>query len=367
MKLLFIGITNHHHIQNFSKSIKKNLGYKLYAINLNPNYIDNKSEKDLFEKEFEVKRYKSRFRDFFSKVFSPIRMLISLREKIDVVQFHMISLYTLPLAVIAKIKGMKVSCFVWGSEFLRANKIMKRYFYFVFKNSDSVVSDSTSLCEKLQEEYSSLKSRISYMQFGSTVIDDLLQTNYDSQRVSLKTIVMCGYNGSPDQKQFEMIEALHPLKDQLYLILPMTYSCDEEHRRVVRDNAQKYGFEFQLLDHFIEGEEWENYIKMTDVFIHMQSTDSFSSSVAEQLLLGHVVINGEWLEYKDLDKEGVFYIKSNISNLFDIVREVVEDKNKFALLCKGNKEKIIKLKSLNYCVNNYWKPYFEELLKTETD
>lgn len=362
MRLLFVGITNHHHIQNFAKSIKKNLGYELYAINTNPLYINNEGEQGLFEKHLEVPRYNSHLKDFISKIFSPIKIMSSFKEKIDVVQFHLVSLYTLPLAIIARIKKMKVSCFVWGSEFLRANKLMKLYFNMVFKISHSVVCDSTALCEKLQATYPQIADRISFVQFGSAVIDNLLEASRIEKCSKGKTVVMCGYNGSRDQKQIEIIEALEPLRNQLYLIFPMTYACGDEYRKEVREKAEKDGFEFDLLDHFIEGEEWEEKLIDTDIFIHMQSTDSFSSSVAEHLLLGNIVVNGEWLEYEDLDKENVFYLKSNFNTLCEIVDDCIKNKNKYNDLCVVNKDKIVKMKSLNYCVNHYWKNYFEDLL-----
>ena len=90
MNLLFVGITNHHHIQNFSKSIKKNLGYKLYAININPNYINNKSEDGLFEKELLVTRSDSHLKDTLSKIVTSMKAIISINDKIDIVHFDLI-------------------------------------------------------------------------------------------------------------------------------------------------------------------------------------------------------------------------------------------------------------------------------------
>ncbi len=362
MKLLFVGITNHHHIQNFSKSIKKNLGYEIYAINTNPNYINNKGEEGLFFKEYTVRRFKSRIRDFFSKVFSPIKIMFSLKEHIDIVQFHLVSLYTLPLAIIAKAKGMNVSCFVWGSEFLRANWPMKCYFFFVFMISDSVVCDSAALCDKLCKAYALIKKRFCCVQFGSSVIDNLLESEMPIVKKENERIcVMCGYNGSEDQKHIKIMEVLQPLHNNLSLIIPMTYACGDDYRNMVRKSAEDNKFEYEVLDHFIEGEEWENYLRKTDIFIHMQSSDSFSSSVAEHLLLKHIVINADWLVYDDLDYEKVFYIRANFDNLLEKVQDAIKNRNEYIKKCEYNQERIIKLKSLNYCVNNYWKPYFESL------
>ena len=142
----------------------------------------------------------------------------------------------------------------------------------------------------------------------------------------------------------------------------MTYGVtNQDNKQKVIDLLKSLNVDFLLLDQFLSEEEWANYILSTDIFIHMQVSDAFSSSITEHLLLGHVLINGSWLHYKDLDDNGVYYILSDFENLEQNVKKASDVNKDLQVKLEANKDKIVKMKSLNYCIKNYWIPYFENL------
>ena len=112
---------------------------------------------------------------------------------------------------------------------------------------------------------------------------------------------------------------------------------------------------------FLSDEEWVSYLLMTDIFVHMQKSDAFSSTLAENLLLGHVVLNAEWLDYKDLEVNDVYYIKVSFEKLSSLIDNILKNMDKYKALAKENRNKIIRLKSLKYTISHCWIPYYKEL------
>jgi len=258
-----------------------------------------------------------------------------------------------------------VSSFVYGSDFLGASKIKLRYLEYVFRYSDSIVCDSSTVLYHLKKDYSRYKDKIECCFFGSIIIDKLLEKNDISFKHRIETnkkILMCGYNGSLQQQHIKIIKSLHNIARQFFWIVPMTYAGTEEYKNEIKECLESYKLEYLILDTFLTEEAWINYLYMTDIFIHMQTTDAFSAALSEQLLLGHIVINGEWLPYKDFDDNNVFYFKSNFNKLELDVSSILNNYESYVPELKNNRGRIEKIKGLKYCISNYWIPYFNRIL-----
>lgn len=259
------------------------------------------------------------------KLFFATIAFLKLNKKYDVVQFHYINLFVVPLEIVAKAKSSKISTFVWGSDFLRAGRFMRIYLGIAFKFADSVVCDSNDVLYELEKVYPKYKYKMKCEYFGSKIIDNMLSiTNSMESKKSDKVTIMCGYNATPAQNHEQIIQSLIPFKDDVRLIFPMTYSGDEEYKKIIADLLTKEGFDFILLKSFLSDEEWVSYLLMTDIFVHMQKSDAFSSTLAENLLLGHVVLNAEWLDYKDLEVNDVYYIKVSFEKLSSLIDNILK-------------------------------------------
>lgn len=83
----------------------------------------------------------------------------------------------------------------------------------------------------------------------------------------------------------------------------------------VKTKLDELGIEYQIYDSYLTDDEVVNLRKSTDLFIHMQVTDAYSSSLQETLICGQKVINAEWLRYKELELLGLPYRLANFENL----------------------------------------------------
>lgn len=370
MNLLIFGLLNHQHIQNFAKALKEELGYTLWGINNNPAIRQNFEyiTADIFDGYLNVKRTNNIF-DVIIKFISSVRCFLTLcRNNIDIVQFHYVSYFVMPIIILTKLIGIRTSVFVYGSDILRSNRLFRYYCGLIFNLTDSVVCDSTTLCSFLKEEYPDSAKKIECVLFGSIIIDKLdeLSENrsYYKSIIGLPTdrlCVMCGYNAVTEQNHLSVLKSLDGLQGVLYLVLPMTYGGSEEYICRVREEASKKGWDYLILDNFLEDELWCMYTAATDIFIHMQKSDAFSSSLAEHLFRGNVVINAEWLKYEDLSQNGIIYFEATFSTLHNRLVDVIKKINTLQKESISNKMVIKKMKSLKYTVINYWDPYFSRV------
>ena len=371
-KVIFFGLLNHQHILNFSSAVKKYLGYEIIGINNNPNYLPEKKKEaeSIYSQIYNVKRSNLPFLDKLQKVISSVLYFLFVDKNVDFVLFHYLSKFVYPLARISKFRGIKTSVFVFGSDFKQADDSYRKYIGKVFGIIDSIVCDSTDMLEEMKEAYPQFSTKMNCCFFGSPIVDELLQdkgTSEQSKKILMlcennKRIVMCGYNGCKEQNHFRIIESLKLFSKEIHFLFPMTYSCDDIYRNSIRDYCDKYNLSYTILDHFLDNEEWKNYIFATDIFVHMQLSDAFSSCVAENLLLGNVVINSEWINYPDLENAGAYYITANFDNLQTIFGAILSDFYFYHEKSKTNRHIIERLKGLEYTVNKYWSAYFDSII-----
>lgn len=365
MKLLFVGSVFHQHIIYFSRSLKS-LGFEIFAFDLS-GQESKISDDSPFVKVWRKCSYpRLKLIDDISKVFGTLFRFAFIKDKIDVVQFHYLDIYyTLPLVVISKWKRFKISCFVYGSDFLRAGSFKKKYLKLVFKLCDSVVCDSIILNKKLQDFLPQNREKFSVLNFGSIVIDDLnsivKDQDFNRSKNALRKNVMCGYNGNRAQNHLKIFQSLIDYIDKVHLIIPMTYGGDENYSKELGNYLDDKGFDYEILTDFIPNNKWEMLLINTDIFIHMQDSDSFSSALAEHLFLGNVVINATWLEYEELLSHNIYYKIASFDNLNIVFNNVLNRYNQEVENHKQNQEKVFKLKSLDYCCKNNWLPYFKTI------
>lgn len=372
-KIIVFGLLYHQHILNFSAALKKFLGYTMIGINNNPNYRFEKEEeaKSIYTKIYNAKRCKISFLDNILKTLSSVIYFLFIDKKVDFVLFHFLSKFVYPLAKISKWRGMKTCVFVFGSDFKRANEPYLIYIGKVFRIIDYIVCDSTEMLEELKDAFPVYASKMKCCFFGSPIVDELLCDSSTPEIAKNKLqlcnkerrIVMCGYNGCKEQHHLKIIDSLKEFSGNIHFVFPMTYSCNESYRLEVKEYCEQLNLSYTILEHFLENEEWKNYLFATDIFVHMQLTDAFSACVSENLLLGNVVINSEWVNYPDLERAGAYFLTANFDNLKTVFGEVLSNYNFYHERSQSNRYIIERFKGLEYTVKNEWGPYFNSICK----
>ncbi|MDL5376355.1 hypothetical protein ACNOIU_03010 [Exiguobacterium mexicanum] len=246
----------------------------------------------------------------------------------------------------------------WGSDLLRAEKKSLEKLENVIKKANIITLGSKDMVKKFQEKFgNTYNSKIKLVYFPTTVytkIDEIISSEnvYISRgKFSLpndKYIVVCGYNGSETQNHIEILQNLKNLspviKNKLFLVFPMTYGASKKYLDEVKSFIKTIDIEYSILTNYLNEESIARLWRCTDIFVHVQPTDGFSSSMRENLYAGTVVINGAWLKYNELEQEPHYINKVNkIDELATAISHITSNFPTYRKKSEINKNVIEKL------------------------
>ena len=216
----------------------------------------------------------------------------------------------------------------WGSDFYRAGKIGRMMLKPLFKRADYICSAGNRFAKDVKAYFNLPDSKLAYLDIGSETIDYISENkNNISPKQARKELcldgdyfITCGYNAHKEQNHLSIIEAISEIRDnlpeKLTLLFPMTYPHDEVYIRQVKQKAADKSLHAVFFEKYLDLKTLFLLRQATDMFIHVQSTDANSASVQEYLLLGKNVVNGSWLRYDELEKNGIpYYLVDNMESL----------------------------------------------------
>lgn len=260
-----------------------------------------------------------------------------------------------------KLATSRTKIITWfiGSDLLRAKKTTLNELSI---RMDRVDSQAVCVTEKISNAYRKQmngKSADAVIDFGNSQIEEIerIASSSDNQKqVFLKiskeyTTIAIGYNGSPAQQHFEVINSIIKMQginfSQLCLVLPMTYQKNRKYTNAVRDKLNASGIKYIILEDFLDSEGMARLWNSVDIFIHAQTSDAFSASMLESLYAGCEVFNGSWLNYKELDDWNIRY---NSFENFEVLTEMLSEKLKVGIRkCSQNRENIKQYFSWDVC------------------
>ncbi len=174
-------------------------------------------------------------------------------------------------------------------------------------------------------------------------------------------LVTCGYNASPSQQHSIIINALSRLssadKERIHVILPMTYDKSEPYFSNTVSLLNKVNVGYTVLDYFLSERELAVLRIQSQVMVDVQSTDSFNGALRETLYSENVTLIADWLEYPPYDREKVYYISINESNLTSTLHSIIKNFDEYKHKCIGNKDKLKHLVSWEYCIKPWVDSY----------
>lgn len=181
-----------------------------------------------------------------------------------------------------------------------------------------------------------------------------------------KILVTCGYNASPSQQHSIIIDAVSKMssddKERIHVILPMTYDKAEPYYSETVSLLDKANVAYTVLDHFLTKRELAALRIQSQVMIDVQITDSFNGALRATLYVENITLIADWLEYPPYDREKVYYISINESNLTSTLHSIVNNFEEYKQKCNGNKEKLKRLVSWEYCIKP-WVDSYKSLQK----
>lgn len=199
------------------------------------------------------------------------------------------------------------------------------------------------------------------------IIDDISENERIQLSIKLgiyypdRILVTCGYNASPSQQHSIIIDAVSKLdsidKGRIHIILPMTYDRSEPYINETVTLLKKTGVNYTVLNEFLTERELAVLRIQSQVFIDTQTTDSFNGALRETLYSENIALIADWLEYPPYDRENVYYIGINESNLTSTLHLIIYNFGEYKQKCIGNKVKLKRLVSWEYCVKPWVDSY----------
>lgn len=250
-------------------------------------------------------------------------------------------------------KTNRLNLNVGGSDFYRAGEEGRNFYKNLIACADNITAETVTTVQEFGEYYGEdVKNKIYLLPFGIEVLEwiDRIEKNPRSEIrkkyhiPSGKIVVTCGHNAIKEHQHLKIIEALEilpeKLKKQLVFVFPMTYPQKvDAYINNVRSRLKESGLEFIILTDFMDFEGMAEYALISDIMIHVQTTDQLSSTMLEEMYAGSIVMAGKWLPYQSLHEMGIFFVDvAKICNITPILEEIVNNIEKYRTKCERNKE-----------------------------
>ena len=332
-KVLIIGNSHDKHLTRFIKGLRTiNVDYCIDILDVSMRQDLCKS-KDLYNQVFVVRRtfpnyaYKLPTVCKYFKYIDTVRAFNSIACNYKLISIQFLTIQAGFLFNILKKYGAKLIVTPWGSDIYRIGYIQQWFTKRLINKADYVtLMPNSKFGDYVKFKFLIPESKCIPLCFGSDVLDKIItdtKSKVECKKELLGTndkfCIVVGYNASSAQNHLKIIEALSKIKKQLpsntIILLPMTYAKVESYMHQVKTKLDELGIEYRIYDSYLTDDEVVNLRKSTDLFIHMQVTDAYSSSLQETLICGQKVINAEWLRYKELELLGLPYRLANFENL----------------------------------------------------
>lgn len=343
MKILIVGDMYSIHTYNFINEtlLKMNIDkIVIWGVNSKPTK-DVEDSYDLFYKKNNIHIIKEL--DNRDKFYDLIKGFERAKEfgVFDICHLHYLGYSTVTIGLLVKDICKKLISNYWGSDWLRSNDTQKQYQKYLLKLSDYIVADSMQICNQVNNYYNmQFKEKIKYIRFKTPVISKIqsgeITTNIKKQFIdkhhipSDKIIVTCGYNASETHRHKDIIKAIKNLSkeniNKLFVIIPMTYGNHQEYIEDIKQILKESIIDGIVLENYMDFREVALLRLVTDIFINVEPTDAYSSTMIEYAYCNKITIIGSWLDYSELEKRGVYLKK--IDEIEELTRVLKEALNK---------------------------------------
>lgn len=264
-------------------------------------------------------------------------------------------------------------CSVGGSDLYRESKhklwflLQKR----IIKRASWISSEGEETKNNFRRIYGNKYDSIPHtvIRFGVDILESLKQIK--TERISEfrekyglpndKVIIMCGTNARLEQQHIEMISAVERLpdfiKENCCLLIPMTYGGTEDYIKKIKERASG-SIKSVILYDFLTTDEMAEVAMITDILIHVQTTDQLSSAMMAHMYCGNVVIAGSWLPYQELKDLGIGFVSvDKVSDITNQLEEIIPNINRYKEMYKVNEKLVNELSSWEHSAQEWYKVY----------
>lgn len=257
-------------------------------------------------------------------------------EKYDIINIHQPVFWQLPFVEYAKQKHCKIIVSPWGSDVLRCPVSRRKEIASILGCADYITSNAKEFTNKLISMYHFEPSKMCDIGFGSEIVSLIPKLKGEQSKREIcndlcieeaECYIACGYTAQRAQRHLQMVEAIAANKDVLpkktVLLFQFTYGAntDLNYQKEIKDLCEYHKLRYHFLTSYLSNEDVARLRIIVDLFIHLQPTDANSASLREYLLAGAQCINGRWLNYPDLEVDGIpYHICESLEDLPKIIR-----------------------------------------------
>lgn len=254
-------------------------------------------------------------------------------------------------------KTRRLNLNVGGSDFYRAEKDERDFKRNLISCADSIIAQTETTVLNFGEYYGEeARNKTSLLPYGIEVLD-LIRNSHDVSQDQIKKkhnipadkiVVTCGHNASYAHQHLEMIDALcrvsQAVKNQFVCVFPMTYPMGcADYICKVENRLKETGLEYVVLTKYMDFQAMAEYALISDIMLHVQTTDQLSSTMLEEMYAGSIMIAGKWLPYRSLHEMGMFFLDvDTVSGITASMEEVLMNIEEYKKKCAVNKEIIWK-------------------------
>lgn len=250
-------------------------------------------------------------------------------------------------------KTKRLNLNVGGSDFYRAAECQRNFNKNIIACADCITAETRGTVRDFEAYYGDvLKHPLGLLPFGIEVLE-LIQKCENTTQEEIKSrfripngriVVTCGHNANTAHQHMEIIEALQQLpeerKEQIVCVFPMTYpQGTESYVKAVREKLGQSGLTFVVLTEFMDFGGMAAYASISDIMIHVQTTDQLSSTMLEEMYAGSLVIAGSWLPYESLHEMGIYFLDvGEMAELADVLEDAIIHLDVYREKCAGNRD-----------------------------
>ena len=185
-------------------------------------------------------------------------------------------------------------------------------------------------------------------------------------------MTMIGYNAKPAHNHLPIIDSIIAVKDRLpenmFYILPMTYGQIDDYMIKVKNKLDSAGLKYKIISDFMQFEDIAKLTKVTDVMIHLQTTDTLSATMMEHMYNGNIIVTGSWLPYQPIKKAGSYFLEiPSIDKIGGKLIEVINKIDECKQRCGKNKKAIRDFISWNGVLKSWIDIYEKKVIVPKFD
>ncbi|MCI9401951.1 MAG: glycosyltransferase family 4 protein [Lachnospiraceae bacterium] len=382
MKILLVGDMNSIHIYNFvNETLLKMNTEKIVIWGIN-----SQAEKEIEESNYLFYK-KNNISLIICESHNPDKFydLMKGYEQIkafgtfDVCHLHFLAYSIVTIGLLVKSICKKIISNYWGSDWFRSNDTLKQYQKYLLELSDYIVADSPQICEQVKEYYQeNFEEKIKYIRFKTPVISQMqsgeINTNAKNafmEKYGIPTdriLVTCGYCASQAHNHKGIIKAIESLteedRNKLFMIIPMTYGKQPEYMKDIKQRLKEAVSDGVIIENYMDFKEVALLRFVTDIFINIEPTDAYSSTMVEYAYCNKITIIGSWLDYSELEKKGAYFEKvDKAEELTTVLKKILDNFEDTQGMFLDNKVASEKFQE-DQAGNKLWeKLYYEKPLK----